>query len=97
MKKTLDGIDTTKWDGDGADRIKVGIVTDEFAGTTQEVEFTPAMLIDLYLANKREQSRKHLYGIGGIALQLPGADNPMKPLKINRAADKRHTQQAHDP
>lgn len=83
MKKTLDGIDTTKWDGDGADRIKVGIVIDEFAGTTKEVEFTPAMLIDLYLANKREQSRKHLYGIGGIALQPPGTDKPMKPLKIN--------------
>lgn len=82
MKKTLDGIDTTKWDGDGADRIKVGIIIDEFAGTTQEVEFTPAMLIDLYLANKREQSRKHLYGIGGIALQLPGADKPAKPIKI---------------
>lgn len=83
MNETIKDIKMSEWDGDKAKRIKVGILIDEFAGTTKDVEFTPAMIMNLYLLNKRKQAQKHIGGIGGIALQLPGEDSPKSPIKIS--------------
>lgn len=82
MNNVLKGIDTSKWDGDNATLINVGIGGAFDPKDIQTIQMSPAMLIDLYLANGREQARKHIYGVAGIALQLPSLDKPLKPMYV---------------
>lgn len=81
----LKDIDIHKWDGDTADKTKIEFVSDAFEGKTTTVEMTRMMIIDLYLASKRAQAQKHLYGKGekgGMSLKMPGDGKPSKPIKV---------------
>lgn len=82
MGDTLKGVDTTKWDGPDAEIITVGVYGDYLKKEIHEVKMTPAMIMELYLLNQREQARKHIYGQAGISLMMPGASKTQPPVIV---------------
>lgn len=65
MKKVREGKDVKKWTGKDAEVIEY-----EFRG--EKYEITVGQLINLYMASKREQGRRHLFGEEGGVSQNGG-------------------------